>query len=96
VAEGEGELTERAQRQRTRALTGGPGRQGTRARSVIHGPSRAIRIRRRGSEAGQGRACAKRYPRSKPFDLNHTEGTRPGMGERLRAAMLLSAAVRSP
>jgi hypothetical protein len=47
---------------------------------------------------GQGvkRACAKRYPRSGPFDLNRTEGIRPGEGERLRAALLLSAAVRSP
>jgi hypothetical protein len=29
---------------------------------------------------GQGvrRACAKRYPRSGPCDLNRTEGTRPG------------------
>jgi hypothetical protein len=28
---------------------------------------------------GQGvrRACAKRYPRSEPFDLNRTEGIRP-------------------
>jgi hypothetical protein len=29
---------------------------------------------------GQGvrHACAKRYPRSEPFDLNWTEGIRPG------------------
>jgi hypothetical protein len=29
---------------------------------------------------GQGvkRACAKRYPRSRPCDLNRTEGIRPG------------------
>jgi hypothetical protein len=27
---------------------------------------------------GVGHACAKRYPRSRPFDLNWTEGTRPG------------------
>jgi hypothetical protein len=40
--EGEGALTEQAQRQRTWALTRGPGRQGTRARSVIRGPSRSI------------------------------------------------------
>jgi hypothetical protein len=36
-----------------------------------------------------------RYPRSRPFDLNRSEGIRPGRGERLRAALLLSAAVRS-
>jgi hypothetical protein len=38
----------------------------------------------------------KRYPRSGLFDLNRTEGIRSGRGERLRAALLLSAAVRSP
>jgi hypothetical protein len=55
ATEGEGALTERAQRQRTWALTGGPGRQGTRARSGTRSPGRAIRIGRRGSEADQGR-----------------------------------------
>jgi hypothetical protein len=44
---------------------------------------------------GAGHACAMRYPRSRPFDLNRSEGIRPGRGERLRAALLLSAAVRS-
>jgi hypothetical protein len=34
-------------------------------------------------------------PRSEPFDLNRTEGIRPGENRRLRAAPL-SAAVRSP
>jgi hypothetical protein len=29
---------------------------------------------------GAGRACAKRYPRSGPFDLNRTKGIRPGKG----------------
>jgi hypothetical protein len=43
-----------------------------------------------------GHACAKRYPWSEPFDLNRTEGTRPGGNRWLRAAPLLSAAVRSP
>jgi hypothetical protein len=38
----------------------------------------------------------KRYPWSEPFDLNWTEGIRPGGNRRLRAASLLSAAVRSP
>jgi hypothetical protein len=38
----------------------------------------------------------KRYPWSEPFDLNRTEGTRLGGNKRLRAALLLSAAVRPP
>jgi hypothetical protein len=37
ATEGEGTLIEQAQRQRTWALTGGPGRQGARARSGILG-----------------------------------------------------------
>jgi hypothetical protein len=45
---------------------------------------------------GAGRACAKRYPRSGSCDQDWTEGIRPGRGERLRAALLLSVAVRSP
>jgi hypothetical protein len=43
-----------------------------------------------------GLACAKCYPRSEPFDLNRTEGTRPGGNRWLRAAPLPSAVVRSP
>jgi hypothetical protein len=35
---------------------------------------------------GAGRTCAKWYPRSRPFDLNRTEGIRPGKG-RLRVAL---------
>jgi hypothetical protein len=42
-----------------------------------------------------GHACAKRYPWSESFDLNRTEGTRPGRNRWLRAAPLLSTAVRS-
>jgi hypothetical protein len=42
ATEGESTLTERAQRQRVWALTGEPGRQGVRARSVIRDLSRAI------------------------------------------------------
>jgi hypothetical protein len=71
VTEGEGALTERAQRQGTRALTGGPGTQGVRARSGIRDLGRAIMIGRGG-------------------------GIITGRDERLRAALLLSAAVRSP
>jgi hypothetical protein len=44
---------------------------------------------------GAGRACAKRYPRSRPCDQDRTGEIRPGRDERLRAALLLSAAVRS-
>jgi hypothetical protein len=93
VAEGEGALTEGAHRQRTWALTGGPGRQGVRARSGIlgsgqfdqdrteggvrGGPSRAIKIERGEIRLGK-QTCTKRYLRSEPFDLNRTKGIRPG------------------
>jgi hypothetical protein len=70
VTEGEGALTERAQRQGTWALTGGPGAQGTRARSGIRDLGRAIKVGRRRSDWG-------------------------GV-ERLRVALFISAAVRSP
>jgi hypothetical protein len=43
-----------------------------------------------------GRAGAKRYPWFGPCDLNRTEGIRPGKNRELWAALLLSAAVRSP
>jgi hypothetical protein len=63
----------------------------------------AVRVVRSGSDRGDhrqakgaGRACAKWYSRSRPFDLNRTEGIRPRRGERLRVALFLSAAVRSP
>jgi hypothetical protein len=45
---------------------------------------------------GVGRACAKWYPRSGSCDQDRMEGIRPGRDERLRAALLLSTAVRSP
>jgi hypothetical protein len=63
----------------------------------------AVRAVRSGSDEGDqrqakgaGRTCVKRYLRSGPCDQDRTEGIRPGRGERLRAALLLSAAVRSP
>jgi hypothetical protein len=63
----------------------------------------AVRAVRSGSDGGDqrqakgvGRACVKRYPRSGPCDQDRTEGIRPGRGERLRAALLLSVAVRLP
>jgi hypothetical protein len=43
-----------------------------------------------------GRACAKRYLWSEPFDLNRTERIRPGGNELLWAALFLSSAARSP
>jgi hypothetical protein len=45
---------------------------------------------------GVGRACAKRYPRSGPCDQDRTREIRPGRDERLRKALLLSAAMMSP
>jgi hypothetical protein len=33
-----------------------------------------------------GHACAKRYPWTEPFDLNRTEGIRPGGNRRLRGS----------
>jgi hypothetical protein len=39
---------------------------------------------------------AKQYPRSRPCDQDRTEGIRSGRGKRLRVALLLSTAVRSP
>jgi hypothetical protein len=88
AAEGEGALTEWAQRQRTWALTGGPGRQGAWARSSIlgsgpfnqdrseggvpGGPRRFEGVRG-GSEGVQG------GPRwSEPFDQDRTGEIRPG------------------
>jgi hypothetical protein len=52
AAEGKGALTERTQRQRTWALTGGPGRQGARREAVSWGPGRSIKIGRRGVRGG--------------------------------------------
>jgi hypothetical protein len=68
ATEGESALTERAQRQGTWALTGGPGAHGARARSGICDLGHAIKI-------GRGRS---------------NQG-----GERLQAALLLSATVKS-
>jgi hypothetical protein len=58
--EGEGALTEWAQHQGTRALTGGPGVQGARARSGIRDMGRAIKIGRRGSDRGDEQLWAPR------------------------------------
>jgi hypothetical protein len=44
----------------------------------------------------QGARAQSGIPQSGPCDQDRTEGIRPGRGERLRAALLLSAAVRSP
>jgi hypothetical protein len=45
---------------------------------------------------GAGRVCAKRYPRSGSCDQDRMGAIRPREGERLRAALLLSAALKSP
>jgi hypothetical protein len=70
-----------------RALTGGPGsvsdRGGERADRVGPAPGYLGAVRR---ARAPRRACAKRYPRSGLFNLNRTEGIRPGKG-RLRAAL---------
>jgi hypothetical protein len=60
VTEGGGALTELAQRQGTWALTGRARAQGARARSDTHGPGRAIRIGRRGSDRGGVNGCGRR------------------------------------
>jgi hypothetical protein len=60
---------------------------------------RAVRSETDGGDQRQAKGAdcvsAKRYPRSGPFDLNRMEEIRPGGNRRLRAALLLSAAVRS-
>jgi hypothetical protein len=77
-------------------LTGGPGASVTDGgRTDRAGPAPGDLGADRQAK-GAGRACAKRYPRSGPCDQDRTEGIRPGRGERLRAALLLSAAVRLP
>jgi hypothetical protein len=88
VIEGESALTEWAQRQGVWALTGGPGRQGARARSGIPwsglfdlNRTEGIRLEGLGADRrarALARACVKRYPRSGLCDLNQTEGIRPG------------------
>jgi hypothetical protein len=70
VAEGKGAVTERAQRQRTWVLTGGPGRHGARAGSGILGSGPFDQDRMKGIRGG---------PRgSKPFDQDRTREIRPG------------------
>jgi hypothetical protein len=63
----------------------------------------AVRAVRSGSDEGDqrqskgaGRTCVKQYPRFEPCDQDQTEGIRPRGVEWLRAALLFSAAVRSP
>ena len=60
VAEGEGALTERAQRQGTWALTGEPGTQGARVRSGIRDLGRAIKIGQGRSDQGGMNGCGRR------------------------------------
>jgi hypothetical protein len=71
-------------------LTGGPG-------GVIdRGGGRTDRAGPAPGNAGVGRACVKRYPRSGPCDQDRMRGDQTGGNEQLRAALLLSAAVKSP
>jgi hypothetical protein len=70
TAEGKGALTERARRQRTWALAGGPRRQGPRAGSGILGSGSFDQDRTEGIQGG---------PRvSEPFDQDRTREIRPG------------------
>jgi hypothetical protein len=48
-----------------------------------------------GGPEAQGARARSGIPRSGPCDQDRTEGIRPGRDERLRAALLLSVAVRS-
>jgi hypothetical protein len=80
-----------------RALTGGPG--GVSDRGGGRTDRAGLALGNMGADRrarGAGRACAKRYPRSRPCDQDRMEEIRPREGERLRAALLISAAVRSP
>jgi hypothetical protein len=60
VVEGESALTERAQRQGTWALTGGPGRQACMREAVSRDLGSAMKIRRRGSDRGGANGCGQR------------------------------------
>jgi hypothetical protein len=74
-------LTERAQRQGgNRRLQGSEGVRAVRSRSDggnQTGTDERLWVALTGGP-GVKCACAKRYPRSKPFDLNRAEGIRPG------------------
>jgi hypothetical protein len=72
-----------------RALTGGLGDVSDR------GGGRTDRAGPAPGGTGAGHACAKRYPRSRSCDQDRTREIRPGRDEPLRAALLLSAVVRS-
>jgi hypothetical protein len=85
ATEGKSALTERVQRQGGNGwLQGSEGVRAVRSRSDGgRGPRgsegvRAVRSRLDGGIIRPGKqTCAKRYPRSEPFDLNWTEGIRP-------------------
>jgi hypothetical protein len=78
-------------------LTGGPGASATEGKSAL-----TERAQRQGNWAPtggpgvQGARARSSFPRSGSCDPDQTEEIRLGRGERLWAALLLSAAVRSP
>jgi hypothetical protein len=81
VAEGEGALIERVQRQRTWALIGGPGRQGVRARSGILGSGPFDQDRMEGGVRGSPRRSegVRGGPKgSEPFDQDRMGGNQTG------------------
>jgi hypothetical protein len=65
AAEGEGALTERAQRQEAWALTGRPGRQAREREAVSRDLGHAMKIGRRGSERGGMNGCRQRCSSSR-------------------------------
>jgi hypothetical protein len=60
AVEGEGALTERAQRQGTWGLTGGPGRQAREREAVSRDLGCVMKIGRRGSDRGGANGCGRR------------------------------------
>jgi hypothetical protein len=94
ATEGESALTEQVQRQRTRALIGGcrgprgsepfdqdrtgRGPRGPNESERIRGGSERLQMALTGGPGRVRRACRSGIPRSGPFDLNRTEGIRPG------------------
>jgi hypothetical protein len=102
ATEGEGALTERAQHHGTRALTGGPGASGARARNSIRDLGRAIKIRRRGSDRGSEQlravpllSVAVRSPELRQARARVAPGS-PGLGREGEDATANSMAGKRP
>jgi hypothetical protein len=102
ATEGEGALTERAQRQGTRALTGGPGAPGTHARSGIRDLDHAIKIGR-GNQTGEHErllaalplSAAVKSPELRQACARGVLGS-PGLGREGENAMANSMAGKRP